>query len=204
MVYDLKSTQWFNVTANGDVPVARSQFCSTISPSLDDSSFQMTVYGGLNTRNKRAYETVYVLTIPAFLWIKIIDKDNRESHLPGRNIGRYEHTCDLYGDRQMIVLGGELMFDDVSQNNKTCDTSHPAIRILDTTTFEWQRDFIPEPEPYMVPDEVFNVIGGSQYYTRRGAPIFTPILNFIVIINCLVSALRVTTSIFIAFYALTE
>ena len=184
MVYDLKSTQWsvfvvrsveralhwadfycvrrFNVTAKGDVPVARSQFCSTISPSLDDSSFQMTVYGGRNSDNKRGYETVYVLTIPAFLWIKIVDKDNRENHLPGQNIGRHEHTCDLYGDRQMIVLGGELTFHEDSQNNVTCDTSHPAIRILDTTTFEWQRDFNPEPESYMVPDEVFNVIGGRS------------------------------------------
>ena len=183
MVYDIASSQWsvcvrsveqtlrganpscfyrFDVTASGDVPIALAHFCSTMSPSPDDSSYQMTIYGGFNIENHRAYETVYVLTIPAFQWIKILDTDNQESRLPGQEIGRHEQTCHLYGDRQMVMLGGQLSFQDVAQNNETCNPWHPVIRILDTTTFEWQTEFIPTPEPYVVPKAVIDVIGGRS------------------------------------------
>ncbi|KAL9630730.1 MAG: hypothetical protein Q9164_006270, partial [Protoblastenia rupestris] len=165
----------FDVTASGDVPIALAHFCSTISPSPDDSSYQMTIYGGFNIENHRAYETVYVLTIPAFQWIKILDTGNQESRLPGQNIGRHEHTCHLYGDRQMVMLGGQLSFQDVAQNNETCNPLHPVIRILDTTTFEWQTDFIPMPEPYVVPKAVIDVIGGS---TLGEATMISPVGGF--------------------------
>ena len=150
----------FTVTATGEIPISRAHMCSTISPSPDDSSFQMTIYGGWHLGNQRAYEDVYVLTIPAFQWIKVPDKGNQENQLPGKGIGRYEHTCQLYGDRQMVVLGGLLTFGNERQNNVSCDKSHAAIRVLDTTTFEWQNKFSPSPQAYEVPAVVKNALGG--------------------------------------------
>ena len=148
------------MTATGEIPISRAHMCSTISSPLDDSNFQMTIYGGWHLGNGRAYEDVYVLSIPAFRWIKIPDKGNQENRLPGKSIGRYQHTCQLYGDRQMVILGGLLKFGSEAQNNVTCEKSHAAVRVLDTTTFEWQGQFLPSPEAYAVPDVVKNVIGG--------------------------------------------
>ena len=60
----------------------------------------------------------------------------------------------------MVILGGLLKFGSEAQNNVTCEKSHAAVRVLDTTTFEWQGQFLPSPEAYAVPDVVKNVIGG--------------------------------------------
>jgi len=56
----------FNVTASGDIPDQRVDFCSTVSLSADDSSFQITIYGGWNLFEGNAFEDVYVLAIPSF------------------------------------------------------------------------------------------------------------------------------------------
>ena len=63
----------------------------------------------------------------------------------------------------MMVLGGEIILDgnSVIVNTETCNSSWSAIRQLDTTTFEWQDAFDPSSEPYAVPNQVSNVIGGG-------------------------------------------
>ena len=178
LVYDLESTKWYmrplfldvsitdswpsryNVTATGNIPVGRANFCSTISSSPDDSSFQITIYGGGSLATGRGYEDVFVLTIPSFKWIQISDKGNQDNTLSGESIGRTEHTCNLYGDRQMVVLGGDIDFGDQLENNVSCNEQYAAIRVLDTTTFEWQKNFSPNPAAYSVPDAVSNIIGG--------------------------------------------
>ena len=121
----------------------------------------MTIYGGFDTMTYRAYDTVYVLAIPAFRWIKISDKRNEESVSLSRNTGSHQHSCALYGDRQMLVLGG-IPGSDIAmlEVNISCDRSSSVIRILDTTRFEWQKEFDPSPEPYRVPEAVTSVIGG--------------------------------------------
>ena len=68
----------------------------------------------------------------------------------------------------MMVLGGLLILDgnSVVVNTETCNSSWSAIRQLDTTTFEWQDAFNPGSEPYAVPDQVSNVIGGGLVKPR--------------------------------------
>ena len=148
------------MTATGDVPLNRSNFCSVISASPDDSSFQITLYGGYNHQKKAALSDVYVLAIPAFIYINIASAYNVEAR---SNAGRYQMTCALHGDRQMMVLGGAIILDgnNVVVNAETCNSSWAAIRQLDTTTFEWQGDHKPVSNPYAVPDQVSKVIGGG-------------------------------------------
>ena len=155
------------MTATGDVPIGRSSFCSVISASPDDSSFQITFYGGYNTIEGLTFEDVYVLAIPAFRYINITSTNNVETRL-GTYVGRFGTACALYEDRQMMVLGGILTFseDHVGVNTTKCNSSWGAIRQLDTTTFEWQDAFYPGSEPYEVPDQVSNVIGGGLVKPR--------------------------------------
>ena len=164
MVYDVDSKTWFNVTAYGDIPDSRSEFCSTISPSPDDSSFQITIYGGWNIHQTLAYEDIYVLAIPSFRWINMTQTQtfNAEASSLPAGAGRYTHTCDIYNNRQMVVLGGSVRFPGSSfvQNDQRCNTSYPAIRVLDVSTFAWQTRLSTATDPYVVPDQVWKSIGG--------------------------------------------
>ena len=62
----------------------------------------------------------------------------------------------------MVVLGG-INSDNF---NASCNSSWSAIRQLDTTTFEWQDAYNPGFEPYAVPYQVSNVIGGGLVKPR--------------------------------------
>ncbi|KAL8689147.1 MAG: hypothetical protein Q9218_005119 [Villophora microphyllina] len=99
-VYDVESGEWFNITTTGDVPSDRSEMCSVISASPDDSSSQITSYGGYDIHNGSAYDDVYVLTIPAFQWIKINPKANPVSRLTP-DTGRYAMSYQI-----SRVIGG--------------------------------------------------------------------------------------------------
>lgn len=135
-----------------------------VSAARDDSSFQITIYGGWDLFMNRAFEEVYVLSIPSFRWIKIDDQaTNKEVKLPGQ-IGRKDMTCQIHGDRQMLVLGGGVNLGKNEVNGHTCNTSYPAIRLLDTTTFAWLDQYRSDVEPYGVPQVVYNIIGGRSAY----------------------------------------
>ena len=152
----------FNVTATGDVPLARSEMCSVISASPDDSSFQITVFGGYNIRTRSAFSDICVLAVPAFHWIKISVTQNSKSDL-GASAGRYAMSCALYGDRQLWSVGGNIMLSDDNTivNQQSCNSSWGVIRMLDTTTFEWQSQHAPSSAEYAVPDHISKVIGGG-------------------------------------------
>ena len=48
----------------------------------------------------------------------------------------------------MIVLGGVLNSNENWINNVTCDPTHAAMMVLDTTTFVWQNSTNPRPAAY--------------------------------------------------------
>ena len=143
----------FNVTAGGDIPQPRAFLCSVVSSS-NDTTFQMITYGGDSIVNLRSYSDVFVLSMPTFTWVKIKDTGNPDQILTDRPVGRSSHTCESYGDRQMIVLVGSIEIDNDSVNNVSCNASHGAIAVLDTTTFQWQQTFNPKPAAYTVSDQL--------------------------------------------------
>ena len=120
------------------------------------------MYGGSDFSVPRCYEEVYVLSIPSFQWISIYDQGNQEALLGLKDVGRMGHTCHLYGDRQMIVLGGNITSGANPINIELCNTSWPALRVLDNTTFVWQTQFNPTPVDYAVPEQVYSIIGGRS------------------------------------------
>ena len=164
-VYDIESGQWFQVTADGDVPSTRSQFCSGLSSAPDDSSFQMTVYGGYNgytgSDTNEVLSDVYVLTMPAFRWINVTNNEYINSNTTEIPRSR-RHLCNVYEDRQMIVLGGDFV--DALQvpiDGANCDKYYPPIKMLDTSTYTWQTQFPLPNSTYEVPKQVYSVIGGG-------------------------------------------
>ena len=162
-VYDIDSAKWYNITADGDIPQLRSAFCTAVSSAPDDSSFQITIYGGFDLFSGVAYSDTFVLTIPAFRWIDVTDNSNSDSTLStsGDQSGRFHHSCVAYKDREMMVLGGLLRSGNTVLNSNACDRKYPAIRALDLSTFEFLETWKGSPEPYYVPDVVTRVIGGD-------------------------------------------
>ncbi len=162
-VYDIESATWYNVTTGGDIPSERSAFCTVVSSAPDDSSFQITMYGGWDLFGDRSFADTYVLSLPSFQWINVTDSSNRDASIsPGSNkSGRDHHQCAVYKDRQMLVLGGILNFGGRAQNLRGCDEDLPALRALDLTTFRWTDKWNGSPEPYAVPDAVTRIIGGN-------------------------------------------
>ena len=162
-VYDIDSDQWFEVTATGDIPRTRSSFCSGLSAAYDDSSFQMTIYGGYNGKfgggqGVGVIGDVYVLTMPAFRWIQVSNQTDSTTN----GINSRRHLCHTYQERQMIVLGGD--FTDASQNTiGGCNLEYPPIKLLDTSTFTWQTQYPLVNATYEVPQLVYNVIGGGPH-----------------------------------------
>jgi hypothetical protein len=160
-VYDIASSTWYSVTASGQIPPQREQQCSVVSVSPDSSSFQVTMYQGWNLFEGEAFEDVYVLTIPSFRWVQISDTGNTEQSL-GQNTGRFGGSCAIWNDRQMVVVGGGFRIGSTQVNGGTsCNTSYPAIRVLDTNTYAWQTQFQSDLGAYEVPEAVYNLIGGK-------------------------------------------
>ena len=71
----------------------------------------------------------------------------------------------------MIILGGNIESGGDIINAETCNTSWPALRVLDTTAFVWQTQLNSTSSAYAVPEQVYNVIGGRSVKTARTAKI---------------------------------
>ncbi|CAM1507116.1 Fc.00g067570.m01.CDS01 [Cosmosporella sp. VM-42] len=162
-VYDIANSKWFHQDTSGDVPSVRVNPCAVVASAPDASSFQIYVFGGQNLQpygDQEQYNDMYILTIPAFTWIKVNATDSTPSPRAG-------HTCSLW-DGQMIVVGGYI------GNNTKCDA---GFYVFDASTLSWQDSFKagdhdPDFHPdnavlagsygYSVPKEVQKVIGGNQ------------------------------------------
>ncbi|KAI9701063.1 MAG: hypothetical protein M1836_001732 [Candelina mexicana] len=173
-VYDIDTSTWYNVTATGDIPSTRAQFCSAVSAAPDDSSFQIHMYGGMHLGGNVTYQDLYILTVPSFRWIKKVnagDQGGAKGAQTATAVNYYGMQCAMYKDRQMMILGG--LFDDpvTKWNNKVCNASYPVVKVLDVTTLQWVSQFNPSLDPYVVPHTVYDVIGGD---THGGATATTP------------------------------
>lgn len=119
------------------------------------------MYGGKDLDRNITYEDIYILSIPSFQWINVTSAAS--SHTPGsvNTAGRHSHTCTVYEDRYMMVLGGIVGPGNSSLNSNSCNCSYPAIRVFDTSNLTWLQQWSNTSEPYTVPKPVYNVIGGK-------------------------------------------
>ncbi|KAK1992882.1 hypothetical protein LX36DRAFT_554781, partial [Colletotrichum falcatum] len=100
-VYDIATSEWYHQRTTGDRPTVRVNPCAAVASAPDASSFQVYFFGGQNLqpfRNQTQYNDMYILSIPAFAWIRV---DAGEG-VPAPRAG---HTCTMR-DGQIIVAGG--------------------------------------------------------------------------------------------------
>lgn len=124
----------------------------------------MTLYGG-TLEDRKFYDDVWVLSIPSFRWISVQDANNTELINNGPDAGRKGHTCTMWEDSQMIILGGMFSSPAASRpstpsDKSVCDTTFSPIRLLDTSSYTWQQEYRPD-RTYSIPSVISAVIGGE-------------------------------------------
>ncbi|KAF2138423.1 uncharacterized protein K452DRAFT_361121 [Aplosporella prunicola CBS 121167] len=166
-VYDIASSEWYNVTTSGDSPSdrgvsGRSLFSSWMTPAPDRSSYTITIYGGWNLFRGKSYEDIYVLSIPSFTWIKIDDTSNVERESLG-GLGRRNHRGLKWKEDSGFVIGGFIKNDTADVNADECNSVFSPIRLLNLTSYNWISQYDPNNNsPYRVNSQIYNVIGGGS------------------------------------------
>lgn len=162
-IYDIYSSTWFLQRATGDIPDLRTEFCAGVSAAPDDSSFQITIHGGWDQLQRRAFNDVYVLSVPSFRWIKIPDSNNPDHQGPEKP-GRNRHKCNVFNESSLIVTGGQITLSwgmgETRILTEVCNPAYPPVKVLDTSTYAWRTEFEPTQE-YSVPKVISAVIGGK-------------------------------------------
>ncbi|KAI9847228.1 MAG: hypothetical protein M1838_000988 [Thelocarpon superellum] len=153
-IYDPASQKWYQQKATGIIPEPRYQFCAVGQQATNNNAFDMyvTQRKGVDERERVNtgltmssfiyagwdgtfggesvhFDEVFVLTLPAFQWIKVDYAATKP---------RYGHTCHVVGSRQMLVVGGV----DPSQLNSTAafeskDNTQQGLGILDMSNLVW-------------------------------------------------------------------
>ncbi|KAK6213689.1 kelch domain-containing protein [Colletotrichum tabaci] len=172
-VFDIATSEWYHQRTTGDRPSVRVNPCAAIASAPDASSFQIYFFGGQTLQpfgNQTQYNDMYILSIPAFTWIKVDAGDG----VPAPRAG---HTCTMR-DGQIIVAGGYIGPD------ANCES--PGVYVFDASNLRWTSSFEAGDHPadlspensvlagsygYKVPDKVQSVIGGSS---DGGATATTP------------------------------
>lgn len=93
---------------------------------------------------------VYVLSLPSFHW-------HRQDLTP--EFGRYMHSCNVVGKRQMVVVGGRA----VTEDSLVSGTTHGAtvvdpwaqgLGIFDLSDLEWKASYDASASSYTTPHVV--------------------------------------------------
>ena len=105
--------------------------------------------------NLKGFDDVYILTMPAFEWIKWYpDK-------PGPGSPHGSLTCNVIDNSQMLIMGGNFTY-----TNTHCDLPNSQgqhnlnLGQLDSTDTQWYF-YLPNVTEYFVPPAILQITGGT-------------------------------------------
>lgn len=139
-VFDPSTQSWYNQSTAGPAPSGRIEFCATGIDSTSQSH-EIFVYGGWGTTLGTAavpYDTISILTLPAFQWITV-------AYPPSKP--RFGHSCNAGGGAQIISIGGadaapvtDLHNSFTSLENTLNTTTDPftqGLAVFNMTSLSW-------------------------------------------------------------------
>ncbi|KUJ13319.1 uncharacterized protein LY89DRAFT_785046 [Mollisia scopiformis] len=162
-IYDPASGNFYNQTATGNIPQARIEFCATGINSTNET-YEIFMYAGWGSNLGSAalpFDEIYILTLPAFEWIKV-------NYAPAHP--RHGHSCHTVGNRQMLVIGGvDSSADSTSSSAPTLDKATFAtadqftqgLAIFDMTDLTWSSGYDANAAEYEQSDSV------QTFYSSR-------------------------------------
>ncbi|KAI9802083.1 MAG: hypothetical protein M1833_002004 [Piccolia ochrophora] len=166
LVYDIADAKWYTQTATGDIPASRRQSCGGATWAKDQSSYNVYIYGGFGFgENATGFDDVYILTMPAFEWIKWYPDE------PGPGYPHGALSCNVLDNAQMIVMGGNFTNEDDFCDVPTAQGQHNLnLGKNNPTNAKWA-EYQPDLSEYKVPSELLKVVGGSS---SGGATVKSP------------------------------
>ncbi|KAN0087300.1 hypothetical protein V8E54_000988 [Elaphomyces granulatus] len=151
-VYDIANRTWYMQQTSGDIPPQLTLFCSVVAAAVDNSSYNIYIYGGYDgiDSSHATSDDVYVLSIPSFTWIKVYS--GTSTH------GRTGHKCVKVYPDQMFVLGGIHQGD-----GRVMCLEGGIIQVFNLNTLKFQDSYSPTTwSEYNVPSLVTAQIGGNK------------------------------------------
>ena len=157
-IFDIATSTWFaqSTTSHSGYPAGRSGFCSVVASAQDGSSHNIYIYGGVTPPDPNPNNGVYVLTLPAFLWVTVYpsvtydaDTDIRQSQ---------NHRCQKVQEKYMVAYRG-------TTSNSKC-VSDKALKkfqgmaIYDMSSLVWTTK-VELNQEYSVPPVLSEIIGGK-------------------------------------------
>lgn len=165
-VYDPYSNKWYQQTTSGNIPEPRKEFCTAGVASANET-YEIFLYAGWGGNlGSRAivYDEIFILTLPAFTWVKV----NYPPKAP-----RHALSCNAVGGSQIVTIGGldTASADAFSANvyidvfNKS-DPFANGLNIFDMTTLSFADKYTANPPPYTQSNliaSVYNPNPNTQY-----------------------------------------
>lgn len=154
MLYDIAESKWYNQTATGSIPEMRRRFCAGVTWAQDRSSYNIYIYGGAGFYDDiNGFDDVYILTMPAFKWIKWYPTE------PGRGHPHGSLSCNVVDGAQMLIIGGLFTETQECDAPEVWGTHNLDLGKSNTQESKWNL-FQPNLTTYNVPSEIIAVVGG--------------------------------------------
>lgn len=124
---------------------------------------QVFLYGGhYNSDIARTVSNgvVHVLSLPSFDW---------QAQAAPPDFGRYMMSCNVVGNRRMIVIGGNTIFSDTPSEifdllGSVLDPWPQGIGIFDLSDMEWKSSYDADAAAYVTPQVVKSFVQQNGRY----------------------------------------
>ena len=160
-MYEPYSKTWTSQKATGDIPAVGNLAC-VVGAQGDNGTYEIFMFGG--TYNGDIDKTVdlsavYVFSLPSFTWYKVADP----------TYGRFFHSCNVAGNRQMISVGGVVVdrstsVDSFNVVGGRADPWDNGFGVFDMVELEWKSSFDPSAAAYVTPGVVKSNIQQNGFY----------------------------------------
>jgi hypothetical protein len=113
------------------------------------------IYGGYSDdATPPVSDEIYVLSLPGFVWKRVT---------PGSSTARYQHSCEVVGNRQLLSVGGSSAeVQDPIYGFADPDPNAQGLGIFDLTDLEWKDGYDANAALYESADEI------QQWYQQAG------------------------------------
>lgn len=110
----------------------------------------------------RSVNTVYILSIPSFHW-HAVQGDVADIY----QNARATQTCNLAGQRQVVVVGGDLSYINAG---RTTDAWTNGIAVYDMAALQWSDRYDANAEPYQRSPDLQKAQEGRVYPNTWDSP----------------------------------
>lgn len=148
-IFEPANKVWKSQETIGDFPGNRKGAC-VVGAAGFNGTYEIFLFGGLDAEQTDPTVlpgNVYILTIPGFHWYMA----------PTTELGRFDHTCNMAGNRHMIVVGGVVEY----KYTTPADNPDPligdqdpwplGIGVFDMTDLRFTSQYNASAAPYETP-----------------------------------------------------